>query len=201
VAAPTRTAADAPLFREIAARLAADPAGVYARLTPGQQILVTDTAIVTRIGCDSPKVNARPATAWAEVDCRLLPSTDPDAFLESLKKSLGDPELKFEVLLRAAAGPASPEDGIFKVIAQTLARRFPGTIVGPLLCPGLSENRLFRAAGIRSYGLLPFRLNYYDAAGIHGTNERIRVDWFVEGVAALGEIVMSAATAPPWSPP
>ncbi len=40
--------------------------------------------------------------------------------------------------------------------------------------------------------MLPFRLNYYDAMGIHGANERIRVDWFVEGVETVKQIVREA---------
>ncbi len=46
---------------------------------------------VTRLGTDSPAVNAHPKTAWAEVDARLLPSTAPEAFLADLAKAIDDP--------------------------------------------------------------------------------------------------------------
>ena len=81
------------------------------------------------------------------------------------------------------------------MLRRVLASRFPGAVVAPVLGPGLSENRVFRSRGIPAYGALPFRVNYYDAAGIHGVNERMRADWFAEGVETVTRIVREAATA------
>jgi acetylornithine deacetylase/succinyl-diaminopimelate desuccinylase-like protein len=36
-------------------------------------------------------------------------------------------------------------------------------------------------------------VNVYDLAGIHGVNERIREDWFLEGVETMKEIVAGFA--------
>lgn len=41
------------------------------------------------------------------MDCRLLPSTSPEAFLAELKATLADPGLSVDVLLDARGGPAS----------------------------------------------------------------------------------------------
>ena len=80
------------------------------------------------------------------------------------------------------------------MLRRVLASRFPGAVVAPVLGPGLSENRVFRSRGIAASGALPFRVNYYDAAGIHGVNERMRADWYLEGVETVKEIVREAAT-------
>jgi acetylornithine deacetylase/succinyl-diaminopimelate desuccinylase-like protein len=191
-----RPAGEAEALRRVAADAARDPEGLLARVTPWQRLLLSDTLAITRLGTDSPVVNAHPRTAWAEVDVRLLPSTRTGDFLAEARRALADPGVKVEVLLEAQGMPPSPESGLFAVMKRVLEERFPGAVVAPVLGPGLSENRVFRARGIAAYGALPFRLNYYDAAGIHGRDERIRADWFAEGVETVTRIVREAATAP-----
>lgn len=192
--AAVRPPAEAAFLRRIAAEVRRDPEAVRKRVSPWQRLLLSDTVSVTRFGTDSPAVNAHPRTAWAEVDARLLPSTAPEAFLADVAKAIGDPAVKVTVLLSAKGEPASEEAGLYAVTERVLRKRFPGAVVAPALGPGLSENRLFRSRGIRAYGMLPFRVNYYDAAGIHGVNERMRADWYVEGVETVRQIVREAAT-------
>lgn len=191
-----RSEAQRPLLAGIASAVQGDPARVRREVTPWQRLLLSDSLAVTRLGSDSPAVNVRPRSAFAEVDVRLLPSSDPRAVLAELTRRIGDPAVKVEVLLEAGGDRASPEEGVYSVLREALERRFPGVVVGPTLGPALSENRVLRAMGIRTYGLTPYRLAYYDAAGIHGTNERIRTDWLVEGAALLSEVVRAAVSTP-----
>ena len=191
-----RPPGQAAALRRVSAEARRDPAALLASLAPWQRLLVTDTVSVTRLGTDSEAVNAHPKRAWAEVDVRLLPSTSPEEVLRELARTIDDPGVKVTTLLSARGEPASPETGLYTVAKRVLEERFPGVVVAPVLGPGLSENRVLRAQGIRTYGLLPFRLNYYDAAGIHSVNERIRIDWFEEGVETVKRIVLEAATAP-----
>ena len=191
-----RLADQAAALRRIAADVARDPEGVRRRVTPWQRLLLSDTVSVTRLGTDSDAVNAHPQKAWAEVDVRLLPSTSPEAFLADAVKVIDDPGVKVTTLLSARGEAASPETGLYTVLRSVLVSRFPGAVVAPVLGPGLSENRVFRSRGIQAYGALPFRVNYYDAAGIHGVNERMRVDWFAEGVETVTRIVREAAASP-----
>jgi acetylornithine deacetylase/succinyl-diaminopimelate desuccinylase-like protein len=173
-----------------------DPSRVRAELGSRDLALVTDTVAVTRIGTDSLAQNALPRTAWAELDLRFLPSTDPAELLGWVRTAIGDPSVKVEVVFQGAPGPASPESGLYGVVRKILQSRFPGAAIVPDFSPALSENRVLRAHGIRAYGLTPFRLNYYDMAGIHGVNERIRLDWFDEGVETMKRIVRAWAAGP-----
>ena len=58
---------------------------------------------------------------------------------------------------------------------------------------GTTDSRFLRARGITSYGMMPFKVNYYDAEGVHGLDERIRARFFVEGVKLTREIVRDFA--------
>jgi acetylornithine deacetylase/succinyl-diaminopimelate desuccinylase-like protein len=185
-----------PAAGDLKRRVSSDPAHLRAELSPRDLALLTDTIAVTRIGTDSLAQNSLPRTAWAELDIRFLPSTDPAELLGWVRATIADPLVKVEVVFQGVPGPASPEadvPGVYGVIRKVLAERFPGAAVVPDVSPALSENRVFRAHGIRAYGLTPFRLNYYDMAGIHGQNERIRLDWFDEGVETMKRIVRAWA--------
>lgn len=183
----------AEALRDLPRLVRSDPERLRRVLPPKDLTLLSDTVTITRLSTDSTSTNVLPTFAWAELDCRLLPSTSPDAFLEELKATIADPRLKVEVLLDARSGPTSVQGPLYRTIADVLKQRFPGVLVTATLNPGVSENRVLRGYGIQTYGLLPFRVNVYDLAGIHGTNEAMRTDWFLEGVETTKRIVAAFA--------
>ncbi len=70
-----------------------------------------------------------------------------------------------------------------------MKRSEPGSQVAPVVSGGTSDSRYFRARGIVAYGIAPFKVNYYDADTVHGTDERIRAGFFDEGVRLMRQIV------------
>ena len=67
---------------------------------------------------------------------------------------------------------------------------------GPLVSPGTTDSRFFRARGIVAYGIAPFKVNYYDADGVHGNDEKIRTRFFGEGVGVMRRIVREFCARP-----
>ncbi|KAA0255334.1 M20/M25/M40 family metallo-hydrolase [Acidobacteria bacterium ACD] len=191
----------APTVAALREALRTDPARLRGSLPPPDLALLSDTVALTRLGSDAAGPNAIARSAFAELDCRLLPGTDPRDFLARLRAAVADRAVGVEVLLDAPGGPATSGGELLDRIASAMSARHPGVVVGGELGAGLSENRVLRSLGIRTYGLTPFRVNYYDQAGIHGVNEQIRVDWFDEGVEVLKGIVVGHATAPSPPPP
>jgi hypothetical protein len=45
------------------------------------------------------------------------------------------------------------------------------------------------------YGISPFKVNYYDADGVHGRDERIRAAFFHDGVRLMNTIVLEFCSA------
>ena len=86
---------------------------------------VRNTISITGIK-GSDKINVIPAEASAEVDVRLLPGEEPQAFINELRRVLADDSIKIEILLSrtAATSPASPE--AMKVIAEYAKTNDPG---------------------------------------------------------------------------
>jgi acetylornithine deacetylase/succinyl-diaminopimelate desuccinylase-like protein len=161
---------------------------VERELTPHTRNLLRDTIAVTRISAPGA-VNVIPARAFAEIDVRLLPDTAPDAMLQRVRDAAG-PEAKVEVLIAGKPSPASPLSGeLFDALSRVMLAHSPGASVAPVVISGTTDSRHFRARGIAAYGISPFKVNYYDVEGIHGLDERIRAQFFVEGVRVMRQIV------------
>ncbi len=159
-----------------------------AELPYGLQLLLQDTLALTRLDAGT-STNSVPQMATADIDIRLLPGSDPAILLSQIRQVVGN-LAEVEVLLSGPSAPASPIDTeLYETLARVLARTAPNSKVGPMVNPGTTDSRYFRRKGIVAYGFSPFKLNYYDGSTVHGADERIRVRFFLEGVALTRRIV------------
>lgn len=157
-------------------------------LPPGYRSLLHDTIAVTRInGGVCP--NCMPAKAFADVDIRLLDDETTDNMLTRVKEIVPKGG-EVEVLLAGQPAQESPWDTeLYRVVSAAMKKAEPGSAVAPVVSAGTSDSRYFRQRGVVAYGIAPFKVNYYDADTVHGTDERIRARFFAEGVRLTRAIV------------
>jgi acetylornithine deacetylase/succinyl-diaminopimelate desuccinylase-like protein len=148
--------------------------------------LVRNTIVPTVLN-GSPKTNIIPASASAELDCRLLPGESPDAFVRSIRDSIDDKEVDVEILLNFPPSSSPSESALFEAI-RTIARR-EGTPVVPAVLRGFTDSHFFREKGIVSYGFTPFDLTPDDLGRVHGVDERIATENLREATRRLVEIL------------
>ena len=125
------------------------------------------------------------------VQMRNLPDEQPDAriaWLSGMAKPYGVTISE----IRQKQGPAPPSTSdtpLFRLIVATASRQYK-VPAGPEVIPfSTTDSRFLRERGIVCYGLQPFPLDFFQSLGIHGPNERARVDWFEQGVVFTREIV------------
>jgi acetylornithine deacetylase/succinyl-diaminopimelate desuccinylase-like protein len=172
-----------------------DLALVERELPVGYRSLLRDSIAITHIGAGNA-VNVMPTRAVAGIDIRLLPSSSPDEMLERVRTAVGK-NGQVDVLLRSEPAPESPASGeLWEAIAKKMRAASPGSTVGPIVTAGTTDSRFLRARGITAYGMMPFKVNYYDAEGVHGHDERIRARFFAEGVRLTREIVRDFCAVP-----
>lgn len=165
-----------------------DVARIERELPVGYRAMLHDSIAITRLSAGSA-VNIVPSRASADVDIRLLPGTPVAPMLAAVTQAVGK-NATVEVLHAGEPTPESPSGGeLFETLAQAMRRSSPGSAVAPIVAAGTSDSRYFRARGIAAYGFTPFKVNYYDADGVHGADERIRARFFAEGVALTRDIV------------
>jgi len=120
------------------------------------------------------KTNVIPGTAEAELDVRLLPGEDPQAFLAELRGVIDDASV--EIVPPAVFRPpnqSAVDTELFRVIQQALGRHFPGVPVTTKMLTGATESVLFRPLGIACYGFTPLLTTAEETATGHGDDERI----------------------------
>lgn len=160
-------------------------------LLPGMAGFFLDSLQVTRLE-GSERVNVVPGEARAQVDIRLLPDTDQEAYLSWLRDLLG-PGIEVRILLdHPPSPPADIQTEVFSGIASVLEREAP---VVPVLIAGITDSRYFRARGIPAYGFQPFELEGDALRTVHGPDEHIPVRIFESGVERMRRVVLQLVTA------
>jgi acetylornithine deacetylase/succinyl-diaminopimelate desuccinylase-like protein len=160
-------------YRDITAALG-DPAAAR-ELYDDREVsaLLRNTISITVVKAGY-KTNVIPGTAGAELDVRLLPGEDPQAFLSELRGVIDDPTV--EIVPPATFRPPndSPVDNaLFRTIEAVLRRHHPGVPVTTKMLTGATECVLYRPMGIACYGFTPLLTTSEELATVHGDDERV----------------------------
>lgn len=156
---------------------------------PDRSAQVRDTITPTVLGASSV-INELPSTAYAEVDCRLLPGSESKAVLKTIDKVMNDKDLKTEVI-RNWPPVSSPQKSELMNAIQGLSRHSDKDVpVVPTMTVGFTDSHYFRQKGIVAYGFVPIEIKHpEEAKGIHGVDERISVDELGSGVQRMVELL------------
>jgi acetylornithine deacetylase/succinyl-diaminopimelate desuccinylase-like protein len=160
---------------------------------PINNAYVRNTVAITMLE-GSNKINVVPTRASAQLDVRLLPGQEPDAFIQSLKEVIGDDSIQISKILSFASG-VSPQDSEFvRTVSQLAALRDPGVPFTNQILVGFTDCHYFREKGLPCYGFMPYRLSYQEIASIHGNNERLSLANVAFGRSFLHELVKRIAS-------
>jgi acetylornithine deacetylase/succinyl-diaminopimelate desuccinylase-like protein len=127
-----------------------------------------------------------------------LPDENPDTRIEWLRGMATRYGVKIEeVMEKSGPTPISPIHGqMYDLIAAEAQAQYPGAHAGSeILVAFYNDSRYLRTRSIDAYGVMPFPTDWYQTQGIHGIDERVRVDWFNDGVALLKRITRRFALA------
>jgi acetylornithine deacetylase/succinyl-diaminopimelate desuccinylase-like protein len=165
-----------------------DPHGSVQRLRAADPRLATMfepmlgvTFTPTRIRA-SEKVNVIPSRAELRVDCRVPPGLGEEEVREGLAEVLGEENgaawrIEFTERVPGNGSPISSQ--LMETISAWVAAHDPGAEVVPVILPGFTDSRHFRAAFPEciAYGFFPHRHQplVQSAPLIHSADERIDV--------------------------
>ncbi len=120
---------------------------------------LTDTITPTLLNAGVER-NSVSATATATLNCRLLPSTDPQQFFDGLAALFkDDPDVSLNILempqLPFPQPPLASEDPLFKAIELSTQQLYPGAATIAGMSPASTESEALRRHGITAYGIGP----------------------------------------------
>jgi acetylornithine deacetylase/succinyl-diaminopimelate desuccinylase-like protein len=120
-----------------------------------------------------------------------LPDESPDARLAWFKSLMKPYAVRVEVRLKMGPSPISPETTpVFALLADEVRKEYGPIRVGPeILAFGATDSRFLRPRGIVCYGFWPYPVDFFQTQGIHGIDERVRLDWFMQGVELMRRLV------------
>ncbi|HKK26520.1 MAG TPA: M20/M25/M40 family metallo-hydrolase [Gemmatimonadota bacterium] len=159
---------------------------------PSMAALTRNTCSITTLE-GSDKINVVPPRAMAELDCRLLPDQDRDAFVEQLRTIIDDPAIEVHEIMGFTPAVSPVDNALYRTITQVVKERFPDATIVPAVSTGFTDSHFFRDRGVASYGFAPFLIPEADEHGVHGNNERISVENVRRGAAMMYEIVRRVA--------
>ncbi|MDP8943664.1 MAG: M20/M25/M40 family metallo-hydrolase [Actinomycetota bacterium] len=128
----------------------------------------------------SGKVNVIPARARLEVDCRVPPGLGEAEARAAIEEVVGEDGHRVE-FTETVEGNRSPIDTpLMDHIRDFLAREDPEAAVAPVVLPGFSDSRWFRAAfpDCVAYGFFPQRaMDLFESTPlVHGADERVPIE-------------------------
>ncbi|HXU99361.1 MAG TPA: M20/M25/M40 family metallo-hydrolase [Caulobacteraceae bacterium] len=133
------------------------------------------TCIATMIS-GGHALNALPARATANINCRIFPGHKPAEIMAELAQTAADPAIQWrDVTEGSVANDASPmRPDFIAAVNRAMAKVYPGVPVFPSMASGASDSMWFRYHGVPSYGSSPGFIKDSDDFA-HGLNERIPV--------------------------
>ena len=176
-------------YRDLRAALA-DPVAARALYDDREVSALLRNTISITVMRAGYKTNVIPGTAEAELDVRLLPGEDPQAFLSEVRSVIDDPSVEVvpPAVFRAPNQSAVDTD-LFRAIQRVVGRHFPGVPVTTKMLTGATESVLYRPLGIVCYGFTPLLTTAEETSTAHGDDERISEATVRRSVGVFYEVV------------
>jgi acetylornithine deacetylase/succinyl-diaminopimelate desuccinylase-like protein len=126
--------------------------------------------------------SALPIRAKATIQCRLLPGSNPDEVIATLKRVIDDPTVEIGVIWApVASAPAVLDKAVVAKVEKVTNEMWPGVKVVPVMSAGASDNVYWRGAGLPSFGVSGTFVDVSDLRA-HGKDERVGVSAFYESL-------------------
>jgi acetylornithine deacetylase/succinyl-diaminopimelate desuccinylase-like protein len=94
------------------------------------------------------------------------------------------------ILRKEGPVPLTPDQTPFYNMLKSEAEKTYRSAAGTeILNRWFNDSRFLRSIGIAAYGINTFPVDFFQSEAIHGADERVRVDYFVEGVEFTRRLV------------
>ncbi|OSZ72125.1 peptidase M20 [Sphingomonas sp. IBVSS1] len=175
------------------ARLLANPADAEAdrivSLDPTNHSVLRTTCVATLLEAGHAE-NALAQRARANVNCRMFPGTDPNVLKGEFDRIIANPKVTVSLKppVRPVGKPVPMNPAVIGPMQQVAATHFPGVPMLAMMSTGATDAIYIAPIGIPVYGA-PGTLIDPDGNGIHGLNERIKVESLMKGRDYLSDLV------------
>lgn len=147
----------------------------------GNALVRTTTALTQISASNAP--NVLPKRAWANINFRVNPGFTCEAVGQIVREMAG-PAFCVDIAKKSdPTRPARTNTAAYGAIATTIRQTFGAdVVVTPMAFFAGTDSRAFTDLADDVYKFLPAKSHMKYASGMHGTNERIDVDDYLNGI-------------------
>ena len=141
------------------------------------------------------RANVIPGSAQATINLRMVPGSNPAAFVETLKKIVGDStiEMKLPATIARPSDPSSEDTDLYRALVREAKVQFPGAEVTPYLFQAGTDASAWRSRGVPVYGIYPYPIDADELTRMHGNDEKVSVESLEQGVQMIYRTIVSVA--------
>jgi carboxypeptidase PM20D1 len=163
---------------------------LFGRLSDETRAMVRTTQAVTMLE-GSQAANALAERAVATVNIRIAVGSSVAETLDHVRRAVGDPLVRLEVVQPNEPSPVSPRVGAaWDRLVDTIHEVYAGTIVTPYVMLAASDSRHYTRISDSVYRFSPFEMSKEERGTLHARNERMRVSTFLRGVDFYTRLVL-----------
>ena len=144
--------------------------------------------------------NVIPGSAEATINLRLIPGTDLDALISSIRRVIDDDRVNVSLALpntpegaRAAAllkqtanlQPSPKNTSLFRALEQSAHSIWPERPVTTYLFQAGTDAVAWRSRGVPVYGVYPYPISAEDLRRMHGNDERVSIQSLEQGTELI----------------
>jgi acetylornithine deacetylase/succinyl-diaminopimelate desuccinylase-like protein len=141
------------------------------------------------------RANVIPGSASATVNLRLIPGSDLNAFLATLRTVVGDTtiEIKASAPTYAHTAPSSENTDLYRALVGAAHAQFPGAEVTPYLFQAGTDAMAWRSRGVPVYGIYPYPIDADELTRMHGNDEKVSIASLQQGTEMIFKTLVDAA--------
>lgn len=149
--------------------------------------LVTTTVAPTVIRGGSDACNVMPQNMSAVINFRLAPGTETGEVLEHCRQAVNDDRVTLRFLQANDPSEVARTDGLgYAAVKRAMERYYDGVCFIPSMTAGATDARSYELVCDTCLRCSPFMANDEDVRrGVHGTDERISLRAYAQGIRAL----------------
>jgi len=162
--------------------------------SPTMNAVIRTTTAPTMLSA-SNRLNVLASEAVGTVNFRLHPRDNPEKIVNFVKDLISNENIEVKKLGAGTLASSVSDWNTYgyKAISNSVREVYGDIIVAPGLMVGGSDSKHYAKAAKNSYRFNPFPLSANELSGLHGIDERIKKDDFLNGIRSYIKIIQSGA--------
>ena len=152
---------------------------------------VTTTIAPTIIRGSSKACNVMPQDMQAVINFRLADGDTAESVMAHCREAVQDPTVELRYLQANDPSATARRDGYgYRTVVESMERYYPGVVFLPSMTVGATDAHHYEQICDTCLRCSPFMAEPQEAAtGVHGTNERIPVRAYLQGIRVLIDLM------------